>query len=246
MNCKNCHTEVTENYCPKCGHPATLKRIDSHYIKHEIEHLFHFEKGFPFTIKELLRNPGETIRTFVTSDRGRLVKPITFIIVTSLIYTLISNYFNIDEFFIKAKTTGPVKADGEPTFFKVVDWYKTHQGYTNLLSGAFVAMWLKVFFKKYEYNFFELLVLLYYILGVSMLISTLFAAIQGVSHLKVFGIGTVIGWIYSFWAIGSFFEKKKAINYVKAIIGYSLGFISFVLIAFLIGFGFDFIIKGRI
>jgi hypothetical protein len=240
MNCKNCNTEIHESYCPKCGQPSKVKKIDAHYITHEIEHLFHFEKGFAFTIRELLRTPGVAIRNFITEDRGRLVKPITFIIVTSLIYTIVSNFFHLDDFFIKIKTQ---EGGEKPAFFKVVEWLKTHYGYTNLLSGAFVAMWLKVFFKKYGYNFFELLVVLCYVMGVSMLISAFFAIIEGISHLKVSGIATLLGWIYSFWAIGSFFEKKKVMNYIKAIISYLLGFTTFTIIAFAIGLTIDFIMK---
>jgi Protein of unknown function (DUF3667) len=241
MTCKNCHTEIVENYCPKCGQSATFKRIDKHYITHEIEHLFHFEKGFPFTIKALLTKPGETIRSFLAEDRGRLVKPITFIIVTSLLYSIVSGYFHIDEFFIKIK---PQEGSSDKfTVFKVVEWFKAHYGYTNLLSGAFVAIWLKVFFKKYGYNFFELLVLLCYVMGISMFISTVFAIIEGISHLKISGIATFLGWIYSFWAMGSFFEKKKIMSYVKATICYMLGFTTFIIVALGIGFAIDFIMK---
>jgi rRNA maturation endonuclease Nob1 len=45
MNCKNCNTEITSKFCPECGQPTTLKRIDGKYIMHEIEHILHFERG---------------------------------------------------------------------------------------------------------------------------------------------------------------------------------------------------------
>ncbi|RZJ27416.1 MAG: DUF3667 domain-containing protein, partial [Flavobacterium sp.] len=73
--CKNCTALVAENYCPKCGEPATLKRIDGHYIIHEIEHVLHFEKGILLTIRELLIRPGQNVREFISENRGRLVKP---------------------------------------------------------------------------------------------------------------------------------------------------------------------------
>ena len=52
MNCKNCDNEIKEDFCPKCGHPSKLKRIDGHYIIHEMEHILHFEKGMLFTVRE--------------------------------------------------------------------------------------------------------------------------------------------------------------------------------------------------
>lgn len=45
MNCINCNTEVNSKFCPDCGQPKILKRINGHYIVHEIEHVLHFERG---------------------------------------------------------------------------------------------------------------------------------------------------------------------------------------------------------
>jgi hypothetical protein len=238
MNCKNCNNEVHENYCPKCGQPSTLKRIDSHYIVHEIEHLFHFERGMLFTIRALLTSPGESVRQFITDNRLKLVKPITFIIVTSLIYSVVSHFFHIDEFFIKFDTKNGVE---KKAFFKILDWLKSNYGYLNILSGALTSIWLKIFFKKYGYNFFEILVLLCYVTGATMLIYAFFAVIEGVIHFKLSGIARLIGGIYLVVATGNFFEKKKLLNYTKALICYLLGMIAFVIIFFGLGLVVDFL-----
>lgn len=68
-NCNNCNHELTGKYCSGCGQPVQLKRIDSHYIMHEIEHVLHIEKGILFTIKELLIRPGQNIREFIKDNR---------------------------------------------------------------------------------------------------------------------------------------------------------------------------------
>lgn len=241
MNCKNCNNEVNEDYCPKCGQPAKLKKIDGHYIIHEIEHILHFEKGMLFTIRELFTNTGESVRHFITENRVRLVKPITFIIITSLIYTIVSHFFHIDEFFIKYEA--PEGAE-KRSFFKILDWLKANYGYLNILSGALTAIWLKVFFRKYGYNFFELLVLLCYVTGASMLIYSFFAILEGIIHFKLSGMARLIGGVYLVLATGSFFENKKIINYFKVSICYLLGMITFTAILFAIGLGFDFITKN--
>ena len=49
--------------------------------------------------------------------------------------------------------------------------------------------------------------------------------------------------VYITWAIGHFFDKKKAINYVKSFASYILGMISFMLSALLLGTIIDLIIK---
>ena len=105
MNCKNCNAEIKQNYCPNCGQPTKLKRIDGHYIAYEIGELLNFERGILFTIKELLIRPGENVRNFISENRSRLVKPIIFIIVTSLIYSLINHFFQIEDGYLNFEET---------------------------------------------------------------------------------------------------------------------------------------------
>jgi len=101
MNCKNCNTQINYKFCPDCGQPTSLKRIDGHYIVHEIEHILHFERGILYTIRELVKNPGQKIRNYLSENRSRLVKPILYIILTSLIHSLTINLFNIEEQYVK-------------------------------------------------------------------------------------------------------------------------------------------------
>lgn len=237
MNCKNCNTEVNHNFCPNCGQPSLLKRIDEHYIAHEIKHVLHFEKGILFTIKELLTKPGQSIREFISADRNRLVKPIIFVIITSIIYTLISHFFHIEEEYLK------YDVPKESSFTKILGWMQANYGYLNILMGAFIAVWLKIFFRKYDYNFFELLIMVCYVLGISMLIFAFFTFIEGISHIKLLSTAGMIGTIYLTWATGNFFEKKKAANYFKALVCYLLGMLTFFILIFAIGITIDIIIK---
>ena len=152
MNCKNCNAEVNSKFCPDCGQPTSIKRIDGHYIIHEIEHVLHFERGILYTIKELITNPGQNIRNYLSENRSRLVKPIIFIILTSLFYSLTVSIFHIED--------GYVKFEGDETKYttqlKITQWIQSHYGYANLIMGVFIAFWLKLFFKKHKLNLFEI------------------------------------------------------------------------------------------
>lgn len=237
MNCKNCNTELNSKFCPDCGQPKTVKKIDGQYIIHEIEHVLHFEKGILFTIKELFTNPGENVRHFITENRVRLVKPIIFIIVTSLIYTIVNHFFHIEEGYVKFDET---KQSATGSIFK---WTQDHYGYSNIIMGVFIAFWAKIFFKKYNYNFFEILILLCFVMGMGMLIFAVFAVFQGIFHKDLMQIAGVVGVAYCTWAIAQFFDKKKKINYIKAFASYILGMLTFTLTAILIGTIIDLIIR---
>ena len=237
MNCKNCNTELNSKFCPDCGQPTNLKRIDGHYIIHEIEHVLHFERGILYTVRGLVTKPGQNIRNYLSENRSRLVKPIIFIIVTSLIYTLISHFFHIEEEYVNYKG---LEKSSIGTIFK---WIQGNYGYASILTGIFIAIWLKVFFRKYGYNFFELLIMLCFVQGISMLIFAVFAFAEGLLHFKLLSVAGIIAVIYVIWAIGNFFEAKKIGNYLKALISFFFFFITFYIIIFAIGITIDVLTK---
>ncbi|MCZ4242521.1 DUF3667 domain-containing protein [Pedobacter punctiformis] len=235
--CVNCNQLLSENYCPNCGYPAKLKRIDGHYIKHEIEHVLHFEKGIFYTIKELLVRPGNSVKEFISENRNRLVKPIIFIIVSSLVYSVINHFFHLEDGYVKfdeAKRTATSA---------IFEWIQNHYGYANIMMGTFIALWLKLFFRKYNYNFFEILILLCFVMGMGMLFFSVFAIAEGLSKIHLMQIAGIVGFAYCTWAIGQFFERKKTTSYLKALVAYVLGYASFYLLAMLLGLLFGLISK---
>ena len=232
-NCKSCNAVLAGNFCSNCGHPAKTKRIDGHYIMHEIEHVLHFEKGILYTIKELLIKPGASVKEFLAENRSRLVKPIIFIIITSLIYTLITHFFHIEEGYIN------FSLDKNSAVTAISSWIQNHYGYANILMGIFIAFWLKVFFRKHDYNFFETLILLCFVMGMGMLIYAAVALAEGITKIKLMQVAGVLGTIYFTWALGQFYDKNKAGSYIKALIAYLLGMLTFSLLTFLTGFLID-------
>jgi hypothetical protein len=235
-NCKICKAEVSQNYCANCGQPVVLKRINGGYLAHEIEHVLHFERGILYTMRELLLRPGINIKAFISHDRSRLVKPVIFIIITSLVYTLISNFFHI---------RGMVSHDlaEQSTAAKIFTWTESHMGYSNILMGGLIALFIKFFFRKYSYNYFEILILLCFVMGFGMLIFALFALLEGITHIDLKMTSAVLAIGYCTWAIGHFFDPKKVMSYVKAFFAYIIGMTSYSLLALLVGSLIDAIIK---
>jgi hypothetical protein len=235
MICENCNTEIEQNYCPNCGKPMKLTRIDGKYILHEIGSVLNFEKGILYTINELLIRPGQNINHFIHKDRNRLVKPIIFIIVTSFIYMIALQILHFED--------GYVNAGGfdESATIKIFAWIQGNYGYANILMAIFIAVWIKVFFRAYHYNFFEILILLCFVMGIGMLIFTVFGILASLTNMGLLQIGGMVGVGYAFWAIGQFFDKDKKLNYLKALLSYLLGMITFFVAAILLGMGIDFI-----
>lgn len=76
-----------------------------------------------------------------------------------------------------------------------------------------------------------------------MLIFSVFAVVQGLTHFQIMTIAGIVGIVYSVWSIGHFFDKKKTVNYVKALVSYLLGMITFWFFVFLIGALYDLVTK---
>ncbi len=102
----------------------------------------------------------------------------------------------------------------------IFQWITQNYGYSNILMAVFVAMWIKIFYRKYIYNFYEILILLLFISGMEMLMFSLLGMLKSLTKIHVMSIGANIVLIYAFWAIGQFFDKRKIFNYIKAPIAY--------------------------
>ncbi len=227
--CTFCNSELLSDYCSTCGRPQSVKRINGKYILSEIGHVVNFEKGILFTVKELLIRPGSSIHDFIHTDRNRLVKPVLFVIVCSLIYTVLQQWLKFEDGYVgfSFKEVQGIE--------KVFLWISSHYGYSNFFMAFFIAFWLKVFFRKYRYNFFEILILLCFLMGVGMLIFAFYGVLDYLTNFKIIDKGFLIGVLYITWGIGQFFDKKKVINYFKAFLSYMLGMIFFTITAMILG-----------
>lgn len=227
--CNNCDETTNGKFCSNCGASIELQRIDMHYLYHEILHLVHFEKGFLYTVKELTIRPGAAVNNYLQKSRARFMKPVTYLILTSLLFTIVSYLFNANEILNNYFTT----QQAESSIAAIQSWIQTHYGYTNIVMGFFIAICIKFIFRKFQYNIFEITILICFIMGQFMLFSALqILFINVLSPSILFTLLTIVGFIYPTWAIGQFFDKSKISSYVKAFIAYLMGYILFLVAIF--------------
>ncbi|MBN2396508.1 MAG: DUF3667 domain-containing protein [Candidatus Atribacteria bacterium] len=231
--CKKCNCEFQSDYCPDCGHPSKVERINGRYVLTEIASVLNFQKGIFYTIKELLIRPGKNISLFISEDRKRLVNPITFILITSLIYTILVKIFHFEDGVIDGAKDA-LDNSGYATL-AILKWVQGNYGYANIIMAIFIAFWFKIFFRKYPFNLFEILVLLCFIMGIEMLIYSAFGAVRGLTHIDIMQVGVLAGFIYATYAAGQFFGKRKIADYVKALVSYLLGMITFTIVLLVTG-----------
>lgn len=167
--CLNCNTEITQNFCANCGQKK-YKRIDRKYIWDEVQYsTVHMNKGFFYSLKNTLKNPGKTARTFIDGNRINHYKPIALAFILSGISAFIS--FKIIGFNEVMETIQDPQ-NKNPTMIKDVNAFT--QTYNSLIFLAlipFFALFTKWSFKSWGHNFFEHVVMNAFILAYYNIIS---------------------------------------------------------------------------
>lgn len=235
--CDHCKNELVGDSCSHCDRSKALKRIDGAYILSEIGSVLNFEKGIFYTMRELLIRPGQNVRHFIHEDRARLVKPIVFIIVCSLTYTILQRIIEFEDGYVN------FSFDNDSASTAIFEWLTRNYGYTNILIALFIGLWVKIMFRKQDYNFFEVLILLCFIIGMGMLVFSFFGIVDSLVNLKIVDKGFFIGILYISWGIGDFFKGNKLLNSLKGFVSYILGLMSFTIIMLMVGFMIDWISK---
>lgn len=233
--CIKCNHQIEKKICPICGQSAKVQRIDRHYISHEIKHHLNIEKGFLYTIKELLIRPGKAIREYILEDRDKYIKPIVFLVSTAVIFALITYLFHIKYSYFNINNIQGLKEIVNTGDFG--EWLNNNIEYTNLTMGCFIALWIMIFFRKVGYNFYEILVLLCFVMGEATLILSFSILLVELTNSSIFFLGTTFFcFSYLIWAVGQFFGEKKLLNYIKSLMAFILGSISYLITLILIGF----------
>ncbi|MDC8024965.1 DUF3667 domain-containing protein [Elizabethkingia anophelis] len=154
-NCLNCNEELVGKYCNNCSQPASTHRFYlSHVFKHDFVHgIFHFDKGFFFTIKELFTRPGHSIREYV---QGKRVKHFNYFATVLLLLTII--YFVKKWAKIESSDLFDTNVKG---LLKVQKDYSKITVFLNIPIIAFISFLL---FQRSKQNYTENLVLNMYLL----------------------------------------------------------------------------------
>lgn len=168
-NCLNCDTLITENFCSNCGQKK-YKRIDRKYLMDEFQYLIvHTNKGFFYSVKNILKNPGKTARDFIEGNRVNHYKPILLAFVLGGISAFISfklSGFNeiLTEYY--AQQNLPSALSG-----KVMSFLSSYNSLIMLLLIPFISILTKLAFRTWGQNYYEHVIMNAYIQSCYTIIS---------------------------------------------------------------------------
>ena len=103
--CKACGFSGTGNYCSHCGQSLKTKRISVKELSRDLFHSFtHIEKGFFYTLQQLIVAPGRMQLTYIEGKRNMHQKPFSMFLmcatITALfrywIFNVVTKYYHTD------------------------------------------------------------------------------------------------------------------------------------------------------
>jgi hypothetical protein len=233
-SCFNCGNPVNNNYCGFCGQKK-YTRIDKKYILSELENtILQTNKGFLFSIKKIVINPGGTARKFIGGSRINHYKPILLAFLLSGISAFIS--FKIiglkeitEEFYSKQQMISEF----------MIDYLSFTSSYNSIIFLSlipFLAIVTKIALRKWGDNYYEHIVMNAYILSLYLIINIvilypLMYFLKGnadfivqLSSLSILTVPLIMIWFFK----GYYLEKS-----LKSIVGRVLLMILNIIIGFL-------------
>ncbi len=193
-SCIHCAKNFEENFCNFCGQKK-YKRIDRKYIWDELQYtLVHVNKGFLYSIKSIIQNPGKMARAFIDGDRVNHYKPISL----AFILATISAFLSISVVKVYEKTGAFMIENNldKGDMFGNMSFVNKYNSYIMILFVPIVAMFTKWVFRKWGHNYYEHIVInaigvsLYLILLIFILYPILFLVKDNNSlYMKVFACG---------------------------------------------------------
>ncbi|MBN8681283.1 MAG: DUF3667 domain-containing protein [Chitinophagales bacterium] len=237
ISCKNCETQFEGKFCPECGQDAKVKRLTIKDFGHDILHkVLPWDKGFLYTIRRLLTDPGHMIREYVEGKRVKFHKPLSLIFIV-LAFTLI--------FLTKDSFQGMVNQQSEEARQLQNAYMDFIMKYMNLVYLAMVpsiALFSFLLYRKYNYNFAEHMVLNLYLLAGSAIVTVPFSIYNYLTHSPVVGglamyLSFLAFLLYYAWGYNQFFqETNKVRGGLKAVASWILGYFTFFFVVSIIAF----------
>lgn len=223
-NCLNCGQIIIGNYCSNCGQKK-YRRIDRKYIIEEAQYsLLHTNKGFLYSVKNILKNPGKTAREFIDGNRVNHYKPILLAFVLSGISAFISIKL-IGIYKVMENMTVNGKAVNSPQMHEIMSYVTSYNSFIALLMIPFFALLTKSLFYKWGNNYYEHVVMnaffqSYYTIIYILILYPIMYFLKGNPDwiLTMMSIAFMILPFLLIWFFKGFYENRKLSTIILRVI----------------------------
>lgn len=161
--CQHCNSDINANFCSNCGQKR-FKRIDKKYVYDEIQYvLIHTNKGFLYSVKNIIKNPGKTALNFILGDRVSHYKPLLLAFLLSSIsgflsYKVLKMEHVMSEYFSTQHMNSAFMND-------MMSFLSSYTSFIYLLLIPIFALCTKISFSNWGHNYYEHVIMNSYIVS---------------------------------------------------------------------------------
>lgn len=237
--CVNCGRAVTapdQAYCPGCGQPTPVHRIDWHFLGHELEHsVLHMDRGILYSLKGLMLRPGHLMRDYIEGRRGGQVKPLMLLMIMAAVVVLASKFFlqgDVLGSVMSAGAAGTAKASAgarvDPalmarTLAAAADWMNRHFAAFTLLLLPVEALAFKLsFHRQGNPNYPEWLVITAFLTAQTFVLWSLALPLQRWFPQALAWV-MLVAIVYSVFSLAQFFHPyPRWKSVLRALLGFGI------------------------
>ena len=162
-NCLNCGAPLEKAFCGDCGQSANTHRMSfKHFVMHDVVHgIWHLDKGFVYTLKQLFTRPGKAAREYLAGKRVSYFNLLTLLSLLAAVYLFVLS---------RLPTEIVIEGRRDSAFIELLVRYSKW-----LLIASVFLFSLSSFlvFRRAKLNYTEHLILNGFLLGGLLVIQTL-------------------------------------------------------------------------
>ena len=239
MKCKNCGHIFEGHFCSDCGQKSNVGKINFNYLINELTtNVFQVNRGILYTIKELFTRPGHSIREFIEGKRKYHFKPLAFVLLAATIYVLVMHIIEQETNLgqgLSGMTRGLKSATDDKIDFSytlnILEWMTKNYAYSTLILIPFFSFSTYLAFKSTKYNYFEHLILNFFVTGQQLVIYIIFALLYFLLNIEnkyASIIPFALTILFQFWTFIQFFKLKN--TFLKIVLTVASYMIYYILI----------------
>lgn len=234
--CQNCESQIDQNFCGNCGQKK-YKRIDRKYLIDEIQYLaIHTNKGFFYSIKNIIRNPGKTALDFINGNRVNHYKPLYLAFLLCGFSAFLSYQFlGLNKIMqIVFEQSG----NWTPELSKFMAFYSSYNSFIMLLMVPVFAIFTSLAFRKWGQNYYEHVIMnaffqtYYNLISIVLIYPIYFLLRENVEAIKnLTGLYTLILPLMAAWFYRGFYPEKSWKSVImKTLLVYLLAFVAYIFV----------------
>lgn len=208
--CLNCGTALHDQFCAHCGQAAETHRITLGHWLHDIPHsIWHVDKGLPYTLQQMLRRPGPTLRRYLAGQRAPFFRPLSYLfiitgLITFLYVVLHLRPYNVHDPAMPAELRA-VQERFITLFSKYINWFA-------VALLPLTAAVLRLFLRRGGFNYAECITVATFVTGTShfltLLVLPVLFVLNGTRNGQLLMmVVMLLTLIYQSWAYGSLLQS---------------------------------------